>query len=302
MEPLRVKVETAHAGARLDAFLAAASGLSRNEAAALVVSGAVRVDGTIRTKAYRVSPGETIEAVSADVIEAQVAPPDVPIVFEDDHILVVDKPAGVVVHPAAGVRSGTLVDGLRAAGRPLAPAAGPERPGIVHRLDRDVSGLLVVAKTDQAYTTLVAAMAQRRIERIYLALVVGIPPTDRGTIDAPVARDPKHRTRMSAQADGKPSVTHFRVLERYEQRAALLEVRLETGRTHQIRTHLEAIGYPIAGDAAYGRDRRLAAELRLERPFLHAWRLRFEHPVGGEQVDVTAELPGPLRDALGRLT
>lgn len=296
-----MRVETSDEGTRLDAFLARAGGLSRGEAAALVRAGAVTVDGSVRSKAYRVAAGEVVEAQTSDVVVDALAPPDVPVVLEDEHLLVVDKPAGVVVHPAAGVRSGTLVDGLRASGRPLAPAAGEGRPGIVHRLDRDVSGLLVVAKTDEAYAALIDAMADRRIERVYLALVVGVPGVDRGTIDAPVARDPKHRTRMSVQPAGKPSVTHFRVLERFGGRAALLEVRLQTGRTHQIRTHLASIGHPVVGDTSYGRDHRLAEELGVTRPFLHAAELRFDHPVAGGRVEAVSPLPDDLRRALEQL-
>jgi 23S rRNA pseudouridine1911/1915/1917 synthase len=190
-----------------------------------------------------------------------------------------------------------MVDALVAAGHALAEQPGADRPGIVHRLDRDVSGLLVVAKTDEAHQELSKAMRRRAVERLYLALVHGAPSVDRGKIDAPIGRDPRHRTRMTVLPEGRASVTWFTVLERLED-AALLEVRLETGRTHQIRTHLASIGHPIVGDAAYGRDPGFARTLGLRRPFLHAYRLSFDHPVTGERVDVTSTLPDDLQRAL----
>jgi 23S rRNA pseudouridine1911/1915/1917 synthase len=193
-----------------------------------------------------------------------------------------------------------MVDALLASGRTLAPRAGEERPGIVHRLDRDVSGLLVVAKTDTAHEALVAAMQRREIDRRYLALVHGLPDSDRGKIDAPVGRDPKHRTRMAVTPDGRPAVTWFSVNEHLGD-LTLLDVRLETGRTHQIRTHLASIGHPIVGDSAYGRDPARARELGLRRPFLHAYRLSFAHPVSGEEITVTSDAPVDLSGVLDRL-
>jgi 23S rRNA pseudouridine1911/1915/1917 synthase len=193
-----------------------------------------------------------------------------------------------------------MVDALRAGGRALAPRAGADRPGIVHRLDRDVSGLLVVAKTDRAHEALVDAMQRREIDRRYLALVHGVPSADRGKIDAPVGRSPKHRTRMAVTADGRPAVTWFEVSERFDD-LTLLDVKLETGRTHQIRTHLASISHPIVGDAAYGRDPARARELGVRRPFLHAYRLTFAHPVTDGEISVTSELPADLSTALERL-
>jgi 23S rRNA pseudouridine1911/1915/1917 synthase len=192
---------------------------------------------------------------------------------------------------------GTLVDALSADGRPLAERAGEGRAGIVHRLDRDVSGLLIVAKTDEAHERLVAAMQARDIDRRYLALVGGTPQTDRGKIDAPIGRHPRHRTRMAVLADGRPAVTWFSVKERFAQ-CALLEVKLETGRTHQIRTHLASIRLPVVGDAAYGRDPALARKLGLRRPFLHAYRLGFAHPVTGEALSFESRLPDELASVL----
>jgi 23S rRNA pseudouridine1911/1915/1917 synthase len=286
-------------GERLDVVLARVGGMSRARAGALIDAGSVRVNDTVARKSLRVASSDAIEVVESEVDAVEV-PSGIVVRFEDDDLLVVDKPAGVVVHAGAGVRGGTLVDALRAEGRPLASRAGEDRPGIVHRLDRDVSGLLVVAKTDRAHEALVAAMQRRDIDRRYLALVHGSPDADRGKIDAPVGRSAKHRTRMAVTPDGRPAVTWFEVRERLED-LALLDVKLETGRTHQIRTHLASIGHPIVGDSAYGRDPARARELGLRRPFLHAYRLSFAHPVSGDDVTVTSELPADLSAALEAL-
>lgn len=303
MNPIRVVVDDEADGLRLDALVARAGGWSRARAAELVAAGAVAVDGRREDKSYRVRAGETVVMEPVEVVreEREAAMP--PVIFEDEHLVVVDKPAGLVVHPGGGQRSGTLVDALRASGRPLAPRAGDDRPGIVHRLDKDVSGLLVVAKTDQAHEALVEAIAQRLVRREYLAAVAGAPEVDAGKIEAPIGRHPKHRTKMAVLAEGKPSVTWFRVRERLRphggpETASLLEVRLETGRTHQIRAHLASIGLPILGDPEYGRDSRLVRALGLRRPFLHAFRLQFAHPVSGQPVALTSELPADLRAAL----
>ena len=291
-----IRVDDAGAGRRLDVVVAEGAGVSRSRAGELVTSGAVSVDGRAERKSYRVAAGDVVV-----IVEPEESPPAAPegvrVLFEDDDVLVVDKPAGVVVHSAPGLREGTLVDALRAAGHPLAAAAGEDRPGIVHRLDRDVSGVLVVAKTDAAYSALTAAMSRREIERTYIALVSGVPSVDRAKIDAPIGRDPRHPTRMAVLPEGRASVTWFRVSERFDG-ASLLEVRLETGRTHQIRTHLAAIGHPIVGDAAYGRDRSLARRLSLQRPFLHARRIAFAQPATGEPVVVESDLPADLVRAL----
>jgi 23S rRNA pseudouridine1911/1915/1917 synthase len=281
------------AGERLDVFLAGAAG-SRAAAQRLIDAGLVLVDGAPRPKRHRVAAGERITVRPAPA----AAEPDVPeasfgVGYEDEHLLVIDKPAGVVVHPARGHRRGTLAQALadRAAG-----GDDPDRPGIVHRLDRDTSGLLVVARTEQAHAALKAMLAERRITREYLALVEGRPAARTGTIDAPLGRDRRVRTRVSTDTDEpREAVTHFeteRVLEAY----TLLRVRLETGRTHQIRAHLKAIGHPVAGDPEYGRP----GVLGLQRQFLHAERLEFAHPVTGATIAARSPLPSDLSKALAR--
>ncbi len=294
-----VPVPDEDGGLRLDVFVAKSSQISRARAGALIDDGLVTVNGAPERKAYHVDAGDMID-VGQRVTETPAPPAGVEVVYEDDVLLVVNKPSGVVVHAAPGVREGTLVDALQAGGRTLATRAGEGRAGIVHRLDRDVSGLLIVAKTDEAHESLVQAMKARTIERRYVALVNGIPGTDRGKIDAPVGRNPKNRTRMAVVADGRPAVTWFGVRERFAG-CALLDVRLETGRTHQIRTHLSSIGHPIVGDAAYGRDPGLARTLRCARPFLHAFRLAFSHPSTSEPVEFEIPLPDDLASVLLRL-
>lgn len=293
----RVEIDEASAGRRLDVVVAEVVGISRSRAGDLVTSGGVTVGGRTERKSYRVSVGDTVE-IAEPVAAVPSAPPAVDVVFEDEHLIVVSKQAGVVVHPAPGLREGTVVDALRARGCRLAHGSGDDRPGVVHRLDRDVSGLLVLAKTDEAYARIVRDMAARRIDRRYLALVSGSPSVERGKIEAPIGRHPRHRTRMAVLPEGRAAITWFEVLERFEPPATLLEVRLETGRTHQIRTHLAAISHPVVGDAAYGHDPRLARSVGLERPFLHACRLGFDHPVSGERVELTSELPRELERVL----
>ena len=288
-----LNVTAADAGERLDAFLAGPLG-SRARAQRLIDGGLVLVDGAPRPKRHRLRGGESV------TVEEVEPPPqddrsDAPyeVRYEDGDLLVVDKPAGVVVHPARGHRTGTLAQALagRAAGGP-----DPWRAGIVHRLDRDTSGLLVVAKTEEAHRRLRALMKARRIEREYLALVEGRPPARTGTIDAPLGRDRRERKRMSVDTDvPRTAVTHFAV-ERALPASTLLRVRLETGRTHQIRAHLQAIGHPVAGDPEYGR----AGLYGLERQFLHAARLAFDHPITGRRVDVESPLPQDLVAALER--
>ena len=282
------------AGERLDAFLAGPLG-SRARAQRLIEAGAVLVDGSPAPKRHRLAGGERV-TVDAAADEQPAPEPAAPAAFavpyEDEHLLVVDKPAGVVVHPARGHREGTLAQAL--AGR----AAGGEegRAGIVHRLDRDTSGLLVVARTEAVHRALKQELAARRITREYLALVEGRPPARTGTIDAPIGRDRRVRTRMSTDTDEpREARTHFE-LERALPRTTLLRVRLETGRTHQIRVHLQAIGHPVAGDPEYGTPGLLG----LDRQFLHAARLAFPHPVTGEPIDVRSPLPDDLAAALER--
>jgi 23S rRNA pseudouridine1911/1915/1917 synthase len=218
--------------------------------------------------------------------------PQIPVLFEDEHMLVVDKPAGIVVHPAKGHSEGTLAQLLSG----VAQGGDPQRAGIVHRLDRDTSGLLIVAKSEQAHARLQAALAAREIKREYLALVQGRPPSRTGTIEAPIGRDPRVRTRMAVGGQfPRQAITHF-TLERELPESSLLRLRLETGRTHQIRVHLQAIGHPVAGDPEYG----TAGLYGLGRQFLHAISLEFAHPISGESIEVSSELPPDLRLALAR--
>jgi 23S rRNA pseudouridine1911/1915/1917 synthase len=289
---MRLAVGVEHVGQRLDAFLAPEFA-SRAAAAKLIDDGAVTVDGVNRPRSWKVSPGEVVEVEQRD---APAAGGDVPfeVVYEDEHLMVVDKPAGVVVHPAPGHPGPTLAGAL--AGR-AAGGDDPERPGIVHRLDRDTSGLMLVAKTEEAYAELQRMIKAREVTREYLALVSGHPDAESGTIDAPLGRDRTRRTVQSVHTDkARAAVTHFRVRERFA-RTSLLEVRLETGRTHQIRAHLEAIGHPVCGDAAYGGG-ECGRRLGLKRQFLHSYRLRFRHPATGEDVACESKPPVDLRPIL----
>jgi 23S rRNA pseudouridine1911/1915/1917 synthase len=251
------------------------------------------VDGQARSKSHKLAGGEEIavEPPAPVADEPPVAQPELTIVYEDEHLLVVDKPAGVVVHPAPGHAGGTLAQALAAAG---AEGGEEDRPGIVHRIDRDTSGLLVVARSEEAYERLQRLVKRHEVTREYLALVVGRPRSRRGTIDAPIGRDRHDRLRHSLDTDSpRPAVTHFELEELLPQHA-LLRVRLETGRTHQIRVHLAAIDLPVAGDPSYG----VRGDLDLERQFLHAARLAFAHPVTGVEVDVSSPLPPDLAGAL----
>ncbi len=287
-------VPATSAGERLDVFLAAHAG-SRAAAQRLIDAGRVTIDGEPRAKRHVLNGGERIAVTmpEADAPGPPVAPATFAIAWEDEHLMVVDKPPGVVVHPARGHRDGTLVQAL--AGK-VAGGEYSDRPGIVHRLDRDTSGLLVVARSDAVHAALKASLAARELVREYLALVEGRPPARRGTIDAPLGRDRRVRTRVSTETDEpREAVTHFE-LERALPHDTLLRVRLETGRTHQIRAHLLAIGHPIAGDPEYGTPGRHG----LERQFLHAARLAFPHPVTAASVDVRSPLPADLAAALAR--
>jgi len=292
---MRLDVPPEAAGERLDAFLAAPLG-SRSQAARLIAAGLVLVDGTPPRKGQPLRGGERIEVGQEEPEAADATAPAAvtarfQIAFEDEHLIVVDKPAGVVVHPARGHREGTLAQAL--AGR-IAGGEEDWRAGIVHRLDRDTSGLLVVAKSDEVHRVLKASLQARTMRREYLALVEGRPPARSGTIEAPIGRDRRVRTLMSTMTDApKPAITHFE-LEAALAQATLLRVRLQTGRTHQIRVHLQAIGHPVCGDPDYG----TAGLYGLRRQFLHATRLAFPHPAGGQPVDVTSPLPADLAEAL----
>jgi len=278
------------AGERLDRFLARL--LGSRAAAERAVAGGALVDGSARPKSFRLAGGEQIELPEEEAPAPVVPPPAPHVVWEDEHVLVVDKPAGLVVHAGAGHRGDTLVDAL--AGR--SAGGDPERPGIVHRLDRDTSGLMVVAKTEQAYARLQSLVRGRKLEREYLALVRGKPQSLRGRIEAPIGRDRRDPLRHSLDTDTpRDAVTHFELIELLPNHA-LLRVRLETGRTHQIRVHLAAIELPVSGDPVYG----VKNDLGLTRQFLHAARLAFAHPVTGEQIDVDSPLPVDLASALQR--
>jgi 23S rRNA pseudouridine1911/1915/1917 synthase len=289
-----VKVPPEAAGERLDVFLAGHAG-TRARAQKLIDAGLVTVDGVVRPKRHLLAGGETVVAQEpAPEPRAAVAPAPFRIAYEDEHLLVVDKPPGVVVHPGQGRAEGTLVQAL--AGR-VAGGSDPERPGVVHRLDRDTSGLLVLARSEPVHAALTRALRERKITREYLALVDGRPPARRGTIDAPLGRDRRVRTRMSSDTDDpRPAITHFET-ERALADATLLRVRLETGRTHQIRAHLLAIGHPVAGDPEYG---GAPGRYGLERQFLHSARIAFAHPIDGAPVEVRAPLPEDLAEALRR--
>jgi 23S rRNA pseudouridine1911/1915/1917 synthase len=285
-------VEADAAGERLDVFLARTAG-SRAAAQRLIDAGLVRVDGEVRPKRHAVAAGECVTVAEAPAAHAAVVPEATfTVAYEDEYLLVVDKPPGVVVHPARGHAAGTLAQAL--AGRAGGGDAG--REGIVHRLDRDTSGLLVVARSEAVHAALKTMLQRRAITREYLALVEGRPAARAGTIDAPLGRDRRVRTRISAETDApRDAITHFETVETFPAHT-LLRVRLETGRTHQIRAHLKAIGHPVAGDPEYGHP----GELGLGRQFLHADRLAFTHPVTGAAVDVRSPLPSDLRVGLVR--
>ena len=277
---------------RLDVAVAEQLGVSRSAAQALIETGRVTVDGEQRPKRHMVA-GERIEVEAVPEAERPVvAAAEFRVAYEDEHLLVVDKPRGVVVHPARAHREGTLAQALASHG--AAGGEDPDRAGIVHRLDRDTSGLLVVARSEAAHAALKAALGRRELTREYLALVEGRPPARTGTIDAGLGRDRRVRTRISTETDDpREARTHF-VLERALAQTSLLRVTLETGRTHQIRAHLKAIDHPVCGDPEYGTPARFG----LERQFLHAARLAFTHPVTGEAVDLASPLPDDLASAL----
>jgi 23S rRNA pseudouridine1911/1915/1917 synthase len=296
MRALRLVVPPEAAGERLDRFLATCEAVgSRAAAERLLADQAVLVDGASLPKSHRLGGGEAVELELPERRESVLRPEPVEglrVAYEDEHLLVVDKPAGVVVHPSAGHAHGTVVHGLLS--RSIEGGEEPERPGIVHRLDRDTSGLLVVARSDEAHRRLQRLLRRRALTREYLALVRGRPRSRAGRIEAPIGRDRREPTRHSLDtATPREAVTTFELLELLPDHA-LLRVGLETGRTHQIRVHLAAVGLPVAGDPVYG----AAGDLGLRRQFLHAARLAFPHPFGGEQVEVVSALPPELEAAL----
>ena len=289
------------AGERVDRAVALLTGWSRNDVAVLIENGAVRIGGQPVAKSRRLAEGEEVEVQGEPEPEAPpvAEPVDFPVVHADDEVVVVVKPAGLVVHPGAGHETGTLAAGLLHRFPEVAAVGDPMRPGIVHRLDRDTSGLMVVARSPRAYEVLVKALAAREVERRYLALAWGRFDSRRGTIDAPIGRSATRRTRMAVREAGKEARTGYEVLTQYEHPVcAFVECRLETGRTHQIRVHLAAIGHPVVGDGTYGGDRH---PLRPGRPFLHAHTLAFDHPVTGERLEFSDPLPPELMAVLSPL-
>jgi 23S rRNA pseudouridine1911/1915/1917 synthase len=291
----------ADSDARLDVLVSRAADVSRTQAATLIATGNVEVDGRRERASYRARAGETISVfVPPPAPKREIAGEEIPlaVVYEDEHLLVVDKPAGMVVHPAPGNWSGTLVNALKGRGGELSTAGGEEREGIVHRLDKETSGLLLVARTDRAHRILGAALAARRIARRYAVLCWGHLARDTVTVEAPIARDPRDRKRMAIVSTGKAARTDLARLARFDA-ADLLRAHLHTGRTHQIRVHLASIGHPVVGDDTYGGGggRRLVG-LPPNRHFLHAASLRFVHPITGAPVELRSPLPEDLRRSL----
>jgi 23S rRNA pseudouridine1911/1915/1917 synthase len=295
---IRFRAGTEDAGRRIDVVLAERASVTRTLAQRALRTGDVTVGGATVRPSYRVEEGDDIAGEVPEPIVSAPQAEEIPIVvrYSDERLLVVSKPAGLVTHPAAGHHQGTLVNALLNLGEPLA-ARNSTRPGIVHRLDKDTSGLLLVAKDDDAQAFLVDSLRSRRISRRYLALVRGIPKPPSGTIEAPIARHPIKRQRMAVVPGGRRSVTHYEVLEEGEA-MSLLEVTLETGRTHQIRVHLSHLGHPVMGDRTYGGTSEASKSLGLDRPFLHAWKLTFPHPDDARMVAVDDPLPGELVRAL----
>ncbi|MGZ4627071.1 MAG: RluA family pseudouridine synthase [Kineosporiaceae bacterium] len=290
-------------GERLDAALARLLGLSRTAAADLADAGGVRVDGRLIGKGDRLRAGSWLEVELAPPPVAPEAAERVPglrVVYDDDDIVVVDKPMGVAAHPSPGWSGPTVVGGLAAAGYRIATSGAAERQGVVHRLDVGTSGLMVVAKSESAYSRLKQEFRDRTVDKTYHALVQGHPDPLVGTIDAPIGRHPTADHKWAVVTGGRPSITHYEVLEAFPA-ASLVEVRLETGRTHQIRVHFAALRHPCVGDLTYGADPRLAEQLGLQRQWLHAVRLGFVHPLTDEWVEFESPYPPDLQSALERL-
>ena len=297
--PRRVAVPEGLDGERLDAALARMFGLSRATAADLVTSGNVLVAGRPAAKSERVPAGEWLEVTlpPPPVTHAPEPVPGLAIVAEDEDIVVVDKPAGVAAHPTPGWSGPTVLDGLRATGHTIASSGAAERQGIVHRLDAGTTGLMVVAKSEAAYSALKRAFRERAVDKRYHALVQGHPDPLRGTVDAPIGRHPAGDGRFAVITGGRPSVTHYDTLEAFRA-ASLIEVKLETGRTHQIRVHMAALHHPCVADRLYGADPVLAGRLGLARQWLHATALGFAHPADGRWAEFHSAYPADLAHAL----
>jgi 23S rRNA pseudouridine1911/1915/1917 synthase len=303
-EQRTVTVPDGLAGERVDAAIARMFGLSRTLAAELISEGHVSVDGRAPAKSARVEAGAMLDvAIPASVDPVAVVPEfveGIKILHDDDAIVVVDKPVGVAVHPSPGWTGPTVVGHLAAAGFRISTSGAAERQGIVQRLDVGTSGVMVLAKSERAYSVLKNAFRHRTVDKTYHALVQGHPDPLQGTIDAPIGRHPRHDYKFAVMGDGKASVTHYETLEAHRF-ASLLEVHLETGRTHQIRVHMAALHHPCVGDLTYGADPTLAARVGLTRQWLHAVRLGFEHPESGEYVEYESEYPADLQHALDKL-
>jgi 23S rRNA pseudouridine1911/1915/1917 synthase len=292
------------AGERVDAGLARMFGISRSKAADLISSGRVVLDGSAAVKSDRLLPGVTLEVSlppAADPLEIRAEEVEgITVIHDDEAIVVVDKPVGVAVHPSMGWTGPTVVGHLVAAGYRIATSGAPERQGIVQRLDVGTSGVMVICKGERAYSVLKNAFRHREIDKTYHALVQGHPDPHEGTIDAPIGRAPKSDWKFAVREDGKHSVTHYATLEAHRF-ASLLDIKLETGRTHQIRVHMSALKHPCVGDLTYGADPTLAKRLGLERQWLHAVRLGFTHPESGEYVEFSSPYPADLADALEKI-
>ena len=300
MESRSLFVPDGLAGDRADSAIAKLLGFSRTFAVEVIEAGGVLLDGRALAKSDRLTAGGWLEVSWVSKSEPVIVPivvADLGIVYDDDDIVVIDKPAGVAAHPSIGWEGPTVLGALAGAGFRVATSGAAERAGIVHRLDVGTSGLMVVAKTETAYTALKRAFHDREVNKIYHAVVQGHPDPLAGTIDAPLGRHPGASWKFAIVADGKPSVTHYETLEAFPQ-AALLEIELETGRTHQIRVHMAAQRHPCVGDAMYGADPTISARLGLSRQWLHAKRLGFEHPATREYVQFESEYPADLQHAL----
>nr|WP_245354429.1 RluA family pseudouridine synthase [Brachybacterium sacelli] len=292
------------AGERVDVGISRMLGLSRTRAADLVMAGNVLVDGQVPARSTRLEPGTTIDVELPDAAPAAPVRPQIAagmsLVHQDDDIVVIDKPVGVAAHPSPGWSGPTVLGHLAAAGVSIRTSGDPDRQGIVSRLDVGTSGLMVVARTERAYTTLKDAFRAREVGKVYHAVCQGAPDQPGGTIEAAIGRSPNHDYKFAVRRDGKHSVTHYETLESLRG-ATLLRVRLETGRTHQIRVHMAALHHPLVGDPLYGADPTLAERIGLIRQWLHAMELAFVHPATGQQVTFTSQYPADLQQALERL-